>query len=140
MSREQAIDARIKTPVQEVPYPDQQEISGGLCQRMMECFMQRVTGAGGAGGSALLCPFQPAIVEVVNALGATPRYNKSYFGDGVTAQHISIILATAANANPPTLTRVAANNWTIGIPTQLAPDGEAVYVVCYGFRVSNGSI
>lgn len=134
MSREQSIDNNIQLPKAEVPYPDQFEVAGRLCRRMEECFMGTVLGAGGVGGSLLLVPFQPAIVRCYNNLGATPAIWDSFFLDPGTAKHLVTILAVANNATPPVLTRVAANNWTIALPTQMAPNAELVLVVAYGFR------
>jgi len=132
-------DNAIPAPTDKPVLPDNHTVARGLCKHMTEHFMAVVTGAGGAGGSVTGVPFKPAIIRVVNAAGATPRTNESYFPDGGTARHVSTTTAVAANANPPTITEVSATSYTIGIPTQLAPDGEVVIVECVGFRATGGS-
>lgn len=138
--REQYSDSQIPTSEQQIPLPDHSRVARVLGKHVSEKFMGTVLGAGGVGGSLLHCPFQPAIVRVINALGATPRVSESFFPTGKTAQHVSTILAVALNANPPVLTRAAQNDWTVALPTQLAPDGETVVVEITGFRDLDGSL
>lgn len=133
-------DTQIPTPVEKPLYLDPHQIARGLCKHMTERFMGTVLGAGGAGGSLTGCPFRPAIIRVINGAGATPRVNESFFPDGGTAQHVSTTTAAATNANPPTITEVSSTSYTIGVPTQLAPNGETVIVECIGFRATGGSV
>lgn len=132
-------DTQIPAPTEQPLYLDPHKIARGLCKHMTEHFMGTVTGAGGAGGSLTGCPFKPAIIRIVNAAGATPRTNDSYFPDGGTARHVSTTTAVATNANPPTITEVSSTSYTIGVPSALAPDGEVVVVECIGFRATGGS-
>jgi len=138
--RDTYLDRQIPTPIQQIPQPDHSRVSRVIAKHAAERYLGTVLGAGGVGGSLLLVPFQPAILRIINAAGATPRVSESYFPAGGTARHISTILAVAVNATPPVLTQVAAGNWTIALPTALAPDGETVIVEVIGFRDVGGSL
>ncbi len=138
--RETHREAQIPDATELPKYHDAREIVRRFGKHLPEVFLGSVTGAGGVGGDLENVPFEPAIVEVINAAGATPAHAKSVFPDTGTAQHILITAAVANNGNPPTLTQVAENDWTIGLPTQLAPNGETVFVIAYGFRADGGSL
>ncbi len=117
----------------DVPYADHRAIARGLMGRVCEAIIGTVLGAGGAGGSLLLVPFEPAVIEIINAAGATPAFTK-YVMLG-TPEGVQIILgALDATAEAPAVTQVGANDWTILLNTADAPDGETVLVTVYGVR------
>ena len=138
--RESYAESQMPEAVESPKYLDAKQIVRGLGRHLTESFMGVVTGAGGAGGSIVNVPFEPAIVRVVNAGGATPAVAESFFPDGDTARHVLVTAAVALNANPPVLTQVGENDWTVALPTQLAPDGEEVVVHIIGFRPVGGSL
>lgn len=131
-AREVAIQDSVATPI----YQDQRQIVRGLGAHLTEMYAAKVVGAGGAGGSITEVPFEPAVIEVYEPTG--PTMVKSIFAaDG--AVHIDAITG-AANATPPTKTQVGEGNWTVGLPTALAPDGDTATVLIYGFRDVAGSL
>jgi hypothetical protein len=103
-----------------------------------ECYIGEVLGAGGVGGTLTEVPFQPAYVRVLNADGATPAVTEAVFS--TNPAHITVILAAALQATPVALTQVGENDWTITLPTALAPDGETVVVVAFGVRDTDGGL
>jgi hypothetical protein len=143
MARQTYTDADIKDGADSVPYKDHREMVNGTLKHMAEMFMQKVTGAGGAGGAVTSIPFEPAIVEVwgVDSLSLF----KSYFASD-TAVHFSLIdtgagaTDLAANATPPVVSQDGDQDWDIDLPTEMAPDSEEVVVVVWGFRDVNGSL
>lgn len=139
MTRETARETAIETPAQTPIYQDQKQIVRKLGAHLTESFVGKVTGAGGAGGSLLNVPFEPAEVICINQAGGTPTWFHSVFASDA-AIHMSIAAAAAANANPPVLTKVGAGDWTIALPTQMAPDAEVVTVVVRGHRDVAGSL
>lgn len=139
--RETAREIAIREPVETVPYQDQRELVRRLGAHLPEAFMGQVTGAGGAGGSLLNVPFQPALIEVINEGGATPTWHKFAYPDGGSALGVSVAAAAAdGTSNAPTLTQVGAGNWTIALNTTVAPDAEVCTVIVYGFKVVAGSL
>ena len=138
--RETLRESRIPTPVERPEYMDPREIVRRLGALLPEKFLAVRTGAGGAGATILNVPFQPVSIRVINAAGATPAVWDSYFPDGDTARHVVTTTAVAANATPPTITRVGANDYTIGLPTQIAVDAEEVVIELTGWRVDQGSL
>lgn len=135
-ARESAIQDGTETPV----YQDQLSIVRGLGAHLTETFMGQVLGAGGAGGSLLNVPFQPASIEVINEAGSTPAWSKYVYPGGVG---IGVLVTTAtadATSEAPALTRVAEGDWTIVLDTADAPDGETVTVIVQGFREVAGSL
>lgn len=138
MARETAREAAIQPETQTPIYQDQRQIVRQLGAHLTERFTGKVTGAGGVGGTLTGVPFRPGEIIAINQAGATPAYYHSVFASSA-AVHASIILATAANANPPTITDAGDGTFTIGLPTQMAPDTEVVTVVCIGYRDVNGS-
>lgn len=134
-AREVAIQDAVATPI----YQDQKQIVRGLGAHLTETFVGKVTGAGGAGGSLLNVPFEPAEVICLNQAGATPTFFHSVFASDA-AVHLSIAAAAAANANPPVLTQVGAGDWTVALPTAMAPDAEVVTVIVRGCRDVAGSL
>lgn len=134
-AREVAIEAAVETPI----YQDQKQIVRKLGAHLTECFMGQVLGAGGAGGDLENVPFEPALVEVINEAGATPTWWK--FAMLGTPIGLTVAAAAAdATGNAPTLTQVGEGDWTVELDTTVAPDGETVTVVCYGFRDVDGSL
>jgi len=123
----------------QVPYKDNRELINGTLRHMSETFIGKVTGAGGIGGSLLNVPFEPAEIIAINQAGGTPAYYHSVFASDA-AIHMSIILAAAANANPPTKTKVGTGNWTVGLTTQMAPDTNVVTVIVRGSRDIAGGL
>ena len=123
----------------DVPYVDQRTLVQGILRHSAEKYVQKITGAGGAGGSIAAVPFQPAIVEAINQAGGAPAYYKSVFASDA-AIHMSVILATAANATPPVLTDNGDGTWKVALPTAMAPDGEVVTVVITGVNDIAGGL
>lgn len=143
MARETAREVAIEAATESTIYQDQKQIVRKLGAHLSEAYMAKVTGAGGAGGSVEDVPFEPAYIEVWDV--ANLSLYKSYFAsDG--AVHMSVIdtgagaTDLAANANPPVLTQVAEGDWTVALPTQMAPDGDTVVVLIKGFRNVAGSL
>lgn len=139
--RETAREIAIKTPVETPIYQDQRQIVRNLGSHLPEAFMGQVTGAGGAGGDLENVPFEPALVEVINEGGGTPTWHKFAYPAGGSALGVSVAAAAAdGTANAPTLTQVAEGDWTVGLNTTVAPDGETCTVIVYGFRDVAGSL
>jgi len=122
----------------DIPYPDYRTTIQGILKHEMEGYMGSVTGAAGAGGTLAAVPFEPAVVRVMNDAGGTPAMYDSFFSEAA-AVHTVMILAVAANANPPVLADNGDGTWDIELPTQMAPDGETVVVLVQGFRAVGGS-
>lgn len=123
---------------EQVPYKDNRELVNGSLRHMGEAFLAQGTGAGGAGFSILNVPFEPAVIVALNPAGAAPAVHHSVFSP--TPAHTTTILAVAANATPPVLTQVGDQDWTVAIPTAMAPDGEVVTLLIYGVRDIGGSL
>jgi hypothetical protein len=133
-AREIAIEAETVTPI----YQDQKQIVRKLGAHLTEMFMGEVLGAGGVGGTLLNVPFEPAYVRVINADGATPAVTDAAFS--TNPAHVTTILAVALQATPVAKAKVAEGDWTITLPTALAPDAETVVVIVHGFRDVGGSL
>ena len=135
--RETAREIAIKTPVETPIYQDQRQIVRNLGKHLTEMYMGEVLGAGGAGGTLLLVPFEPAYVRVINADGATPAVTEAAFS--TNPAHVTVIAAAALQATPVAKTQVGEGDWTVTLPTALAPDAETVVVIVHGFRDVGGS-
>lgn len=122
---------------EDVPYIDQRSLINGVLRHLTETFVFTGTGAGGAGFEITEVPFEPVVVIASNPGGGTPTVFLSVFGS--TAQHAAIAAATAANGTPPVLTQVGEGDWTVEIPTGMAPNGEDVSVVLLGCPDKAGS-
>lgn len=133
MARETAREVAIQDATETTPYQDQRQIVRGLGAHLGEMWMAQAAGAGGAGCDIEGVPFEPALVEIINQAGATPAWSKCIYPAGGSAIGVTIAAAAAA-ATAPTLTQAAEGDWDIAIPTALAPDGETVTVIVYGFR------
>lgn len=138
MSRESYMESQIPTGVESPVYLDGRQISRGLGQHLSEAYVAQGTGAGGVGFAVLNVPFEPAVIVALNPAGAAPAVHHSIFSP--TPAHTTTILAAAANATPPTLTKVADNDWTITVPVGMAPDGEVLTLLVYGVRDIGGSL
>ena len=137
MSRETWTDSQIPaTGAESIPYKDNRELVNGALRHVAECFVGRVVGAAAAGGSLLNVPFEPAIIDVSEATGPTlVRQIRA------TSGNVNLNMITgAANAVLPVVTQVGPNDWTIALPTGLAPDGDTATVVVTGFRAIAGSL
>lgn len=141
MSREAWMDGQVPASgAEQVPYKDNRELINGTLRHMAEMYMGQVLGAGGAGGSLLNVPFEPAAIEIINEAGATPTWIK-YVNIGGTLIGVTVAAAVAdGTANAPALTEVGDNDWTITVDTADAPDGETVTVIVYGFRDIAGGL
>lgn len=141
MAREAWMDSQIpETGAEQVPYKDNRELVNGALRHMAEMFCGQVLGAGGAGGDLLNVPFEPAAIEIINEAGATPTWIK-YVNINGTLIGVTVAAAVAdGTANAPTLTEVGDNDWTIGVDTADAPDGETVTVIVYGYRNIAGGL
>lgn len=138
--RESHAEGAIPTSVESPVYLDAQQIARGLGRHMTETFLAQDVGASGGGFDIVNVPFEPALVVAINPAGAAPALWHSAFPAGGTAHHTVTILAVAASATPPVLVKVADNDWTVEIPTAMAPDAEVVTVLIYGVREGNGSL
>lgn len=130
MSRESFQQTQIPTSIESIPYLDPLTLAQGMFKHAASFHMGTVTGAGGVGGTLEGVPFEPAIIVCLNPAGVAPAVHISTFGDA--ADHVSIILATAANATPPVITG-SANDWDVALPIGMAPDAEVLTVICIGF-------
>lgn len=141
MSRETFSDSAIPaTGAAKIPYQDDREIVNVTTRHMTEAFMGQVLGAGGVGGVLAGIPFQPAVIEIINADGAAPAFTKYAYPAGVGTGVQIILGALDATAEAPVLAQVAANNWTATLDTADAPDAETVTVIVYGFRDIAGGL
>jgi hypothetical protein len=123
-----------------VPYFERRELINGVLAHSAEMFIGQVLGAGGVGGELTEVPFEPAVIEIINEAGATPTWTKHVnLGSGFIGLAVAAAAADAT-ANAPTLTEVGDNDWTVGLVTGDAPDGETVTVICYGARDVNGGL
>lgn len=139
MSRETHAELQIPANgAADVPYADHRAIARGLLGHVGEAFIGQVTGAGGAGGSVTGVPFEPAAILAMNEGGVAPATHVSIFSP--TAAHGTIILATAANATPPTLTKVGDGDWTVDFPVGMLPDGEVMTCLIFGVRDTDGGL
>jgi len=136
--RESFAEAQIPTGVESPVYLDARQIARALGRHMTESYLAQGTGAGGAGFTVLNVPFEPARIKAVNPAGVAPAVHESYFTP--TPAHTTTILAVAANATPPTLTKVGNNDWTVTVPVGMAPDGEVLTLLIEGVREGNGSL
>lgn len=136
MARESYQQTQIPTGIESIPYLDPLTLAQGMFRHAPNIFMGSVTGAGGAGDTLEGVPFEPALVVALNPAGGTPAVHISAFGDA--ADHVTIAAATAANANPPVLSG-SDNDWDVALPTQMAPNGETLTVICIGFAQLGGS-
>lgn len=133
-AREIAIQASTETPI----YQDQKQIVRQLGAHLTESFVGQVVGAGGAGGSLENVPFEPAVIIVTEATG--PTLTLSLRG-GLLPADVEVLMTTGAvNANPPVVSQVGAGDWTIALPTALAPDGDTATVLVMGLRDVAGSL
>lgn len=137
--RESHAELQIPTGRQDVPYGDQRTLVNGVFRHQTEMFIGKVTGAGGVGGALTGVPFEPAYIKCLNEAGANPAVYDSVFASDA-AIHTETILAVAINANPPVVTRVGAGNFTIALPTEMAPNTEVVTVLVFGARDLAGSL
>jgi hypothetical protein len=134
-AREVAVLEATETPI----YQDQLAIVRNLGAHLTEAFIGQVAGAAGAGGDLENVPFEPALVVTLNDAGSTPTVGLfALLGAGTVG--MTVAAAAAAAAADATVTQVASGNWTIGLPTGLAPDGETVTVLAFGFRDVAGSL
>lgn len=136
MARESYQQTQIPTGVADIPYADYRTIAQGLLKHASSVFMGTVLGAGGAGDTLEGVPFEPALIFAMNPAGATATMHFSAFG--AAADHMSFAAAATANANPPVLSG-SGNDYDVALPTQMAPDGETLTVVCFGFAEVGGS-
>lgn len=135
-AREVAIQDATSTPI----YQDQRQIVRQLGAHLAECFIAQGDGAGGAGFEVTNVPFQPAVIEAINEGGATPTVSKFVYA---TSGTVGVAVAAAAadgTANAPTLTKVGNGDWTVSLPTALAPDTETVTLIMWGARDVGGSL
>lgn len=134
--RQSYAETQIPAGVADVPYPDHHKIVRGLGRHMTEMYAGEVTGAGGAGGSLLNVPFEPAMVRVVRPHATTSILNLTIFAASATTSVNEKDGTVGTNA---TKTKVADGNWTVGLPTGIAPDGVTVQVIVHGFADAGGS-
>jgi len=139
MARQTWIESEIPTGVESAVYLDARQIARALGKHNAECFIGKATGAGGVGGSITGIPFEPAVVQAINSAGAAPAVHDSVFASS-GAVHVTTILAVAANATPPTKTKVADNNWTLAFPVGMLPNAEVMTAVIYGVRDVAGGL
>lgn len=135
-ARELAVEEATQTPI----YQDQKQIVRKLGAHLTECYLGQVLGAGGAGGALTGIPFQPAVIEIINADGATPAFTKYAYPAGVGTGVQIILGALDATAEAPVLSQVGPGDWTATLNTADAPDAETVTVIVYGFRDVAGSL
>lgn len=133
-AREIAIQGATETPV----YQDQRQIVRQLGAHLSESFVGQVVGAGGAGGDLENVPFEPAVIIVSEATG--PTLTLSIRGGAMPADVEVLMTTGAVNANPPVVSQVGEGDWTISLPTALAPDGDTATVLVMGLRDVGGSL
>ena len=138
MIRETFMESQIPSGVESPIYLDARQISRGLGKHLTEAMIAQGTGAGGVGFTVVNVPFQPAVIVAMNPAGGAPAVHHSVFSP--TPAHTTTILAVAANGTPPTLTKVAANDWTITIPVGMAPNAEVLTLQIYGIRDVDGGL
>jgi hypothetical protein len=133
-ARELALEDEVTTPI----YQDQKQIVRKLGAHIPEMFVGQVLGAGGAGGSLLNVPFEPAMIDISEATG--PTLVRHMRGGALPAAVDLNLITGAVNAAVPVITKVGNGDWTIALPTALAPDGDTATVVVYGYRDVGGSL
>lgn len=139
MARETYIESEIPEGTESPVYLDARQIARGLGRHLPEAYLAQGTGAAGAGFDIENVPFEPAAVVALNPAGGTPTFFASLLTP--TEAHMSIAAAAADNSgDPPTITQVGANDWTVTISTTMAPDGETVTVLLLGARDVGGSL
>lgn len=142
MARETFAESTIPSEGSEqVPYKDNRELINGTLRHMGETFIGQVTGAGGIGGILTGVPFDPAIIETINEVGAAPSTSKYVML--ATPIGIQTILGVLdATSEAPVVTRQAGPPVTfdVAIGVADAPNAEVTTVICYGTRDIAGGL
>ncbi len=138
MARESFAETQIPAAGKtDIPYPDHVAVVRKLGQHLTEAYVAQGVGAGGTGVDITGVPFSPAYMRLSEAT-APLLQEQWHLSDGTVVGINSITGADAAA--DATVTKVGTGDYTVSLPTGVAPDGDTVTCIFYGARDVGGSL
>lgn len=131
--RKRNIDNNVPTSAQDVPYAKHNDLANGYGKYIAEMYCGTVTGTGASLDVA--CPFDPAVVEIVNQTQLASFKKLPSMGTSYALKEVTAGTKTYASG----CITLGTGKFTIGTDAAANTASDVIHFVAWGAPVNGGS-